>query len=180
MLFLPSFTAISLSLLILILSSLVAHLHILPLLLRTFTQVRVSSFSFVSITGLEWRTKHEQEDIIPTLRIERAGWTWGGIKGDVTGLVVLRIEGISWRIKKNPSGDLKNEASSVKHRVSNRSISAAADYTTNIDAEKPIVSRPTVCFQEQAYHFYSPTSYSPLSFNYSTCVAPTCQLQDYL
>lgn len=178
MLFLPSFTAISVTLLILVLSSLVVHLHILPLLLRTFTQVRVSSFSFISITGLEWRNEHEQEDIIPTLRIERARWTWGGIKGDVTGLVVLRIEGVSWRIKNNPSGDLKNGRPSVQHRVSDRFISAAADHTTKyIDAEKPIVSKP---LQEQAYHLYSPTAHSPLSFDCSTRLHPTCQLQGYL
>lgn len=136
--FLPSFTAVSLTLLALILSSLVVRLHILPLLLRTFTQVRVSSFSLLSVRGLEWRTKHGKEDIIPVLRVERARWTWGGIKGDVTGLFVLRIEGISWRIKKRPSGDTKNEGPSVKHRVSDRSISATTDHTTKyIDAKNP-------------------------------------------
>ncbi|KAK8858435.1 hypothetical protein IAR55_002662 [Kwoniella newhampshirensis] len=78
----------------------ISRYFITPLLFRSLTQFRVSAFSLFSARGLEWRAATEPHDVIPTLRIERAKWAWGGIRGDVVGLLVLRIEGLSLRFKK--------------------------------------------------------------------------------
>lgn len=68
-----------------------------PLLFRRLTQLRVSSFSLLSARGIEWRSSSQANAVIPTLRVERAGWTWGGLKGEEMGLVVLKLEGLSFR-----------------------------------------------------------------------------------
>ncbi|WWD18325.1 hypothetical protein CI109_102775 [Kwoniella shandongensis] len=95
-----------------------------PLLFRSLTQFRVSAISPFSARGLEWRSASEKHDVIPTLRIERARWTWGGIKGDVVGLIVLRVEGLSFRFKKGSLGRAENKADDTIRKTSAR-ISAA-------------------------------------------------------
>ncbi|CAD6591129.1 MAG: hypothetical protein TREMPRED_005996, partial [Tremellales sp. Tagirdzhanova-0007] len=79
-----------------------------PLLFRRLTQFRVSSFSLITVRGLEWRAAVQADSIVPTLRVERAGWAWGGLKGEEVGLVILRLEGVSYRVK----GDAAKIASS--------------------------------------------------------------------
>lgn len=76
-----------------------------PLLFRRLTQFRVSSFSLLSVRGLEWRKSSRPNAVVPTLRVERAGWTWGGLKGEEVGLVILRLEGVSYRVEKTAKGD---------------------------------------------------------------------------
>lgn len=70
-----------------------------PLLFRRLTQLRVSSFSLLSARGLEWRSSSQPNAVVPTLRVERAGWTWGGLRGEEMGLVILKLEGLSFRVK---------------------------------------------------------------------------------
>ncbi|WVQ80568.1 hypothetical protein IAT38_002673 [Cryptococcus sp. DSM 104549] len=115
---LPSFSTVTVSLITIFLLSFIFRLHLLPLLLRSLTQFRVTSVSPLSARGIEWRAKREEGDVIPTLRIERAKWTWGGTKGDVVGLVVLRVEGVSLRFKKGSFEKTEKKMDVVPQRKS--------------------------------------------------------------
>lgn len=79
--------------------SIVFRYWVFPLLFRQLTQFRVSSFSPLSTRGLEWRSNAQSNSILPTLRVERAGWKWGGLRGEEVGLVILRLDGVSFRLR---------------------------------------------------------------------------------
>jgi hypothetical protein len=79
---------------------LLLRLVIFPVLFRALTNFRVSSFSPLSAYGLEWRSTSQANAASPTLRVQRARWAWGGYKGDDVGLVVLRLEGVMFRVRK--------------------------------------------------------------------------------
>lgn len=78
---------------------LVFRYFLFPLLLAQLTQFRVTSFSLFSTRGLEYRSKAERGNVVPTVRIERTGWVWGGLSSDEVGLVVVKLEGVSLRVK---------------------------------------------------------------------------------
>jgi len=84
--------------------SLLLRFYLIPLLVAQLTQFRVSAFSIFSARGLEYRSKGEQGSNVPTGRIEKAGWAWGGMSADDVGLVVLKVDGVSIRLKKGPKG----------------------------------------------------------------------------
>ncbi len=90
-----------------------------PYLFQQLTQFRVSSFSLLSARGLEWRPSDQANAVVPTLRVERAGWAWGGLKGDEVGLVILRLDGVSFRVKRKGEGSSEtNSADEVPVKVS--------------------------------------------------------------
>lgn len=76
---------------------------ILPLLLGTLTKFRVNALSPFSCTGIEWRPS--PNDVVPIFRLERARWQWGGCKSDSTGWLILRIDGVSFRVKAGNKDD---------------------------------------------------------------------------
>lgn len=80
--------------------SLLARFYLVPLLLAQLTQFRVSAFSIFSIRGLEYRSKSQKGSIVPTARVEKGGWAWGGLSADDVGLVVFKVDGVSIRLKK--------------------------------------------------------------------------------
>ena len=71
-----------------------------PFLFAQLSNLRVSAISFLSLKGLEYRPKGEHGSVIPTLRVERAGWAWGGLKDSEVGVIVLRIDKVVFRVKK--------------------------------------------------------------------------------
>ncbi|EIW73580.1 hypothetical protein TREMEDRAFT_70997 [Tremella mesenterica DSM 1558] len=86
----------------------------LPLYLRYRTQIRFASISLLSAKGLEWRPAHKSGTIVPTVRIEKVCWAWGGRKGDDVGWVVLKFEGIAVRARE---GDVLRQGGGGKsHR----------------------------------------------------------------
>ncbi|TYJ58899.1 hypothetical protein B9479_000331 [Cryptococcus floricola] len=110
----PSFNTIALTLLALLITSFIFRFHILPFLLRlSFPNLRLDYISLLSARGVEWRRPGRDEGA-PTVTIERAGFTWGGAKGEVTGLVVLRIEGICLRLKQGSFESGRDKKERVK------------------------------------------------------------------
>jgi hypothetical protein len=97
---------------------LLLRLVIFPVLFRALTNFRVSSFSPLSAYGLEWRSTSQANAASPTLRVQRARWAWGGYKGDDVGLVVLRLEGVMFRVRKGNSQ--KHNEEPPKPKVSSR------------------------------------------------------------
>jgi hypothetical protein len=92
---------------------------IFPILFRALTNFRVSSFSPLSAYGLEWRSVAQATAVVPTLRVQRLRWAWGGLKGDEVGLIVLRLEGVSFRVKKREKRehDVVNQRAKVSRRL---------------------------------------------------------------
>ncbi|KAK4684426.1 hypothetical protein P7C73_g5753, partial [Tremellales sp. Uapishka_1] len=84
----------------------------LPLLVKSLTGFRAASISPMHVRGLEWRSSGQKSNVVPTLRVETVGWMWGGWKGEETGMWVIKVEGISYRISKPPAGE--NEPSEGK------------------------------------------------------------------
>ena len=72
----------------------------LPQILAYRTQFRFSSISPRSARGIEWRPKSQHAAVVPTVRIERVGWGWGGRTADDVGWVVIRIEGVAVRVRR--------------------------------------------------------------------------------
>ena len=90
----------------LVILSLLGKFYILPLLFSHLSGLQINRLSFLSLRGLEYRIGDDAHSVIPTLRLERAAWAWGGWKEDgVKGLIVLRLEGVSFRVKKRPKKD---------------------------------------------------------------------------
>ena len=58
-----------------------------------------------SARGLEWRARAQKNTIVPTLRIEKAGWVWGGLKGEEVGLFILKLDGVSFRVRRKAKDD---------------------------------------------------------------------------
>ncbi|WVQ72821.1 hypothetical protein IAR50_002381 [Cryptococcus sp. DSM 104548] len=108
------FNTIALTLLSLLITSFIFRFHILPFLLRlSFPNLKLDYISLLSARGLEWRQPGGDERT-PIVRIERAGWTWGGAKGEVAGLVVLRIDGICLRFKQGAFESGRHKKEKVK------------------------------------------------------------------
>ena len=78
--------------------SLVLRYYLAPILLKHATQIRVSYISLFSALEIEYRPRGQEASSVPTLRVERAGWTWGGFTDDDVGMVVLRLEGITFHV----------------------------------------------------------------------------------
>jgi hypothetical protein len=74
--------------------------YLAPLFFERRTQLRVSSFSGVSLRGVEWRDSRSKSSIVPTLRVEKVGLAFGDWKCQEDGLIVLKVEGFSYRIAK--------------------------------------------------------------------------------
>jgi hypothetical protein len=70
---------------------------ILPFLFSHLTQFRVNAISIFNVAGFEWRP--HADDVVPVLRVEKASWAWGGCDGRSTGWIVLRVDGLSLRVK---------------------------------------------------------------------------------
>ncbi|WVR06215.1 hypothetical protein IAU60_003245 [Kwoniella sp. DSM 27419] len=91
---------------------------IFPYLIRTRTRFRASAFSLLGhFNALEWRCCDSAGSVIPTFRAERGSWRWGGKKGEVTGLLVYRIEGVTFRLSKGMlQGSRRDSSSSTPAR----------------------------------------------------------------
>ncbi|ORX40254.1 golgi-body localization protein domain-domain-containing protein [Kockovaella imperatae] len=87
--------------------SLLCRFYLFPLLFSQLSNFRLTSISPLSVKGLEYRLRDEKAAVIPTLRVERAAWTWGGWKEDgAKGLIVLKLEGVSLRVRhRSPKRD---------------------------------------------------------------------------
>ena len=81
--------------------SLLFRYFLFPLLFARLTQFRLSYFSIFSARGLEYRPRGQSGAVVPTLRVERLGWAWGGLCDDDVGLLVIRVEGVSLRVKRS-------------------------------------------------------------------------------
>ena len=99
--------------------SLLCRFYIFPLLFAQLSNFRLNSFSLLSFRGLEYRLEDEASSVIPLLRIERAAWAWGGVKQEgVKGLIVLRLEGLSFRVRKMEKKEKQEDKLAPKPRVS--------------------------------------------------------------
>jgi hypothetical protein len=76
------------------------HLVIIPWLLARFTGIRAAEISLLSGRAVEWRPATGTTDVVPKIRVEKYGWSWGGAKAEDAGFVVFKIEGICFRIEK--------------------------------------------------------------------------------
>lgn len=122
-----------LNLLILLITVLIVlRQWVIPNSLSNLTQIRVSAISLLtlSIKGLEWRPTGRIHSVVPKLRIERTGWYWGGADGVATGWLVLKIDGVSFRMSREEmiDGDAKME-SPASPRVRDLKQSAVANLT---------------------------------------------------
>lgn len=75
------------------------------LIARALGDISATRLSPFSARGVEWRDS--EHAVLPTLRVEKADWCWGGMKSEEMGLIVLTIEGVSFRKreKEEKSGD---------------------------------------------------------------------------
>jgi hypothetical protein len=93
--------------------------YLAPLLFAQFTRIRVESFSVLTLRGLEYRDREAEDAVIPTLRVEKVGLGLGGWgKVEEAGLFVIKVEGLSFRVKRSGK-----EGSNVpEYRPSRRSV----------------------------------------------------------
>ena len=76
---------------------------LIPILASRLKGLRFASFHIWYLRGLEYRLCDDESSVIPTLRVETAGVFWGGWKEDgVKGLFVVKLEGVSLRVKRRP------------------------------------------------------------------------------
>ncbi|KAL7425082.1 Protein SABRE [Cryptotrichosporon argae] len=102
--------------LVLIGLAVVASYVILPTLADTLSdgRIRSTSISPLSARGVEWRSKAHATSILPTLRLERIRLAWGGLRDAETGVCVLRVDGVSLRVRGGDKTEAKGDATPRK------------------------------------------------------------------
>lgn len=72
----------------------------IPWAAQVFTRfrLRATKLSPFSALGLEWRSKSQAAASVPTLRVERIFWSWGG--STAHSRVTLNVEGVTFRVHK--------------------------------------------------------------------------------
>ena len=77
-----------------------------------------SSFTLFSARGLEWREASRKNAVVPTLRLERVHWAWGGLDGEDVGLFILKLDGVSFRVSRKDGSTVKEDAISERQVTS--------------------------------------------------------------
>ena len=89
------------------------HLVIIPWLLARFTRLRAAEISLLSGRAVEWRSAAGATVVVPKIRVEKYGWSWGGAKAEDAGFFVFRIEGVCYRIEKSEKKQKQERPSRV-------------------------------------------------------------------
>jgi hypothetical protein len=103
----------------LVLFSLFLSYVVIPQAALIFTRfrLRATKLSPLSARGLEWRSKTHASHSVPTVRVERIYWSWGGCAPGSR--VTLNVEGVTLHVRQK-NHDRPDGESAVPKKVSCR------------------------------------------------------------